>query len=85
MEADRFSTCRLGGLLPLASEFPLSLPGYYYQEIMLGYACGVNAIRTHGRGADSLGLWMELDLKQAGCSYQALFAGKFLSSTAASV
>jgi hypothetical protein len=31
--ADRFSTYRLGGLLPLASEFPLSLPGYYYQEI----------------------------------------------------
>jgi hypothetical protein len=30
---DRFSAYRLGGLLPLASEFPLSLPGYYYQEI----------------------------------------------------
>ncbi len=127
VEADRFSAYRLGGLLPLISEFPLSLPGYYYQEIsakqfallsgtyllpldreqrwnlnatastavvsylpgleqpgdwhngvgggllyrtstvkiMLGYAHGVNAIRTHGRGADSLGLWMQLDLKQA--------------------
>jgi hypothetical protein len=127
VEADRFSAYRLGGLLPLASEFPLSLPGYYYQEIsarqfalfsgtyllpldrkqrwnleatastalvsylpgleqpgdwnngvgggvlyrtssvkiMLGYAYGVNAIRTHGRGADSLGFWMQLDLKQA--------------------
>ncbi len=31
--ADRFSAYRLGGLLPLASEFPLILPGYYYQEI----------------------------------------------------
>src|SRR5947199_10504279 len=32
-DADRFSTYRLGSLLPLASEFPLSIPGYYYQEI----------------------------------------------------
>lgn len=31
--ADRFSAYRLGALLPLVSEFPLSLPGYYYQEI----------------------------------------------------
>lgn len=31
--ADRFSAYRLGGVLPLASEFPLTLPGYYYQEI----------------------------------------------------
>ncbi len=30
---DRFSAYRIGGFLPLASEFPLSLPGYYYQEI----------------------------------------------------
>ncbi len=30
---DRFSTYRLGGLLPLAAEFPLTLPGYFYQEI----------------------------------------------------
>jgi hypothetical protein len=33
LDADRFSAYRLGALLPLASEFPLSLPGYYYQEI----------------------------------------------------
>jgi len=32
-EADRFSAYRLGGVLPLAAEFPLSLPGYYFQEI----------------------------------------------------
>ena len=31
--ADRFSAYRLGGILPLTSEFPLSLPGYYFQEI----------------------------------------------------
>src|SRR5262249_49791143 len=33
VDADRFSSYRLGALLPLVSEFPLSLPGYYYQEI----------------------------------------------------
>src|SRR5262249_16291554 len=33
LQADRFSAYRLGALLPLVSEFPLSLPGYYYQEI----------------------------------------------------
>jgi hypothetical protein len=31
--ADRFSAYRLGSVLPLASEFPLNLPGYYFQEI----------------------------------------------------
>jgi len=31
--ADRFSAYRLGGELPLASEFPLSIPGYIYQEL----------------------------------------------------
>ena len=33
INADRFSAYRLGSVLPLVSEFPLSLPGYYYQEI----------------------------------------------------
>ncbi|HEX5398173.1 MAG TPA: hypothetical protein VFY06_03900 [Verrucomicrobiae bacterium] len=33
LNADRFSAYRLGGYLPLVSEFPLTLPGYYYQEI----------------------------------------------------
>jgi hypothetical protein len=33
IEADRFSSYRLGGVLPFASEFPLTLPGYYFQEI----------------------------------------------------
>ena len=32
-DADRFSAWRLGGVLPLVSEFPLVLPGYYYEEI----------------------------------------------------
>ena len=31
--ADRFSAWRLGGVLPLAAEFPLTLPGYYYTEL----------------------------------------------------
>jgi hypothetical protein len=33
VNADRFNAYRLGALLPLVAEFPLSLPGYYYQEI----------------------------------------------------
>ncbi len=33
LAADRFSSYRLGGSLPLVAEFPLSLPGYYFQEI----------------------------------------------------
>ncbi len=33
LAADRFSSYRLGGVLPLVAEFPLSLPGYYFQEI----------------------------------------------------
>ncbi len=33
LDADRFSAYRLGGFLPLAAEYPLSVPGYFYQEI----------------------------------------------------
>jgi hypothetical protein len=33
VHADRFSAYRLGGDLPLASEFPLAIPGYFYQEL----------------------------------------------------
>lgn len=33
IQADRFSAYRLGGILPFVSEFPLSIPGYLYQEI----------------------------------------------------
>jgi hypothetical protein len=32
-EGDRFSAYRLGGFLPFSSEFPLSIPGYYFQEL----------------------------------------------------
>ncbi|MGA3267346.1 MAG: hypothetical protein ABSE16_11040 [Verrucomicrobiota bacterium] len=125
VDADRFSAYRLGGFLPLSSEFPLSLPGYFYQEIsarqfvllngnyllpldpakrwalalnvssafvdylpgeeqpgnwlnglgggilwhspanrwkvMMNYGYGVDAIRSHGRGADSVGLLVQFD------------------------
>jgi len=30
--ADRLNAWRLGGVLPLMGEFPLALPGYYYEE-----------------------------------------------------
>jgi hypothetical protein len=127
VDADRFSAYRLGGYLPLVAEFPLSLPGYYFQEIsarqfvlfnanyllpldrsqrwnldanvatavvdylpgtaqpgnsltgvgggifyrapsdrlkiMLDYAFGVNAMRSHGRGANSIGLLMQWDFR----------------------
>jgi hypothetical protein len=33
IHADRFSAYRLGGNLPLSSEFPLFIPGYFYQEL----------------------------------------------------
>jgi hypothetical protein len=33
LNADRFSGYRIGGALPLVSEFPLTLPGYYFQEL----------------------------------------------------
>jgi len=126
VDADRFSAYRLGGELPLVSEFPLTLPGYFYQEIsarqfvllngnyivpldrkqhfsfdltassafvdylpgesqpgnwlngvgggilyrspadrlkiMVNYGYGVDAIRSHGRGANSIGLLMQLNL-----------------------
>lgn len=32
LDADRFSAFRVGGALPLAGEFPLSVPGYFFQE-----------------------------------------------------
>ncbi len=127
VEADRFSSYRLGSALPLASEFPLNLPGYYFQEItarhfallngeyflpldagknwgltffaatavvdylpgleqpgawhagagggltyksprgtwqvFLGYAHGVDAIRTGGPGANSFGVLYQYDLE----------------------
>ena len=126
VDADRFSAYRLGGFLPLIAEYPLSLPGYFYQEIsarqfvllnlnyllpldkakrwnidvnvasafvdylpgeaqpgnwlngvgggllyhspsdrwkiMLDYGYGVDAIRSHGRGANSVGVLVQFDV-----------------------
>jgi hypothetical protein len=128
VDADRFSAYRLGGYLPLVSEFPLSLPGYYFQEIsarqfvlfnanyllpldksqrwnlsvneatavvdylpgegqpgnsltgvgggifyrapsdrlkiMFDYAYGVDAMRSHGRGANTVGILLQWDLEK---------------------
>ncbi len=127
LNSDRFSAYRLGSVLPLASEFALNLPGYYFQEItatrfvlfsgvytlpldpaqdwcltafassaavtylpgfeqpgnwnsgvgggltyrspakvwevQLGYAYGINAIRSDGRGSHSVGLLLQIDLE----------------------
>ena len=41
--ADRFSAYRLGGFLPLIAEYPLSLPGYFYQEFSARQFALVNA------------------------------------------
>jgi hypothetical protein len=126
LNIDRLSSYRLGGNLPLNSEFPLSLPGYYFQElsarsfalmglnysmpiggqqrlrltfagttayvdylpdlaqpghwntgvgsgivyrsptdswqVAVAYGYGVDAIRSHGRGAQSLTFLVQFDL-----------------------
>jgi hypothetical protein len=126
IDADRFSAYRLGGFLPLAAEYPLLLPGYFYQEIsarqfalvnlnyllpldhekrwsldanfasavvdylpgeeqpgnslsgvgggilyhspsnrwkaMINYGYGIDAIRSHGRGASEVGFLLQIDL-----------------------
>ncbi|MEI8289759.1 MAG: hypothetical protein WCH99_09820 [Verrucomicrobiota bacterium] len=41
--ADRMSAYRLGGFLPLIAEYPLSLPGYYFQELSARQFALVNA------------------------------------------
>ncbi len=125
--SDRLTGYKLGAVLPLGAEFPLSLPGYYYQEIharqfallgglytvpldpgkhwhltgfaataivdytrgmaqpgdwhsgvggglgytsadkvwdvTIGYAYGVDAIRSDGRGAHTIGLALQYDLE----------------------
>jgi hypothetical protein len=50
--ADRFSAYRLGGNLPLASEFPLSIPGYFYQELSARNFISFNAQYTVPLNAD---------------------------------
>jgi hypothetical protein len=131
VDADRLSAFRLGGFLPLAAEYPLSLPGYYYQElsaksfvllggsymvpldrngrwnfsvtaataavdylpgleqpgqwhsgvgagffytsrtwrVMVDYGYGIDAIRSGGRGANSISLLVQLDLEPAREAY----------------
>jgi len=32
-DADQLNAWRMGGMLPLTSEFPLMVPGYYYEEL----------------------------------------------------
>jgi hypothetical protein len=43
VNADRFSAYRLGGFLPLISEYPLSLPGYFFQELSARQFALINA------------------------------------------
>jgi hypothetical protein len=43
VDADRLSAYRLGGFLPLIAEYPLSLPGYYYQEFTAKQFALINA------------------------------------------
>lgn len=50
--ADRFSAARLGGVLPLAAEFPLALPGYFYQEISARRFVHLNAAYIAPLSAD---------------------------------
>lgn len=40
---DRLSAYRLGGYLPLVAEYPLSLPGYYFQEFSARNFALINA------------------------------------------
>jgi hypothetical protein len=43
VDADRFSAYRLGGYLPLAAEYQLSLPGYYFDEFSARNFALINA------------------------------------------
>lgn len=43
IDADRFSAYRLGGYLPLAAEYPLSLPGYFFEEFSARNFALINA------------------------------------------
>ncbi|MDR3409502.1 MAG: hypothetical protein P4L87_00905 [Formivibrio sp.] len=43
VDADRLSAYRLGGYLPLVAEYPLSIPGYYFQEFSARQFALINA------------------------------------------
>ena len=49
--ADRFSAYRLGGNLPLSAEFPLLIPGYFYEELSARDLCHLErrVFRAAGR------------------------------------
>ncbi|MBN2507617.1 MAG: hypothetical protein JXQ71_13075 [Verrucomicrobia bacterium] len=59
---DRYSAYRLGGNLPLNAEFPLSLPGYYFQELsarafaLMGFNYGIPLDRRHRWHANVQGM-----------------------------
>jgi hypothetical protein len=43
LNPDRFSAYRVGSWLPFTSEFPLNLPGYFYQELSARNFINLNA------------------------------------------
>jgi hypothetical protein len=43
LNADRMTAYRLGGFLPLSAEYPLSIPGFYYQELSARQFALINA------------------------------------------
>ena len=43
VDADRLSAYRMGGFLPLVAEYPLSLPGYFYDEFSARQFALINA------------------------------------------
>jgi hypothetical protein len=43
LDSDRLNCFRLGGFLPLAAEYPLSLPGYFFQEFSARQFALINA------------------------------------------
>ncbi|HEY1662068.1 MAG TPA: hypothetical protein VGI03_06585 [Verrucomicrobiae bacterium] len=68
VDADRFSAYRLGGFLPLAAEYPLSLPGYFYQEISARQFALLNA--NYLLPLDTRMHWsLDLDASTAAVSY----------------
>ncbi len=90
LEVDRFSAYRMGALLPLAAEYPLSLPGYYYQEIsardfiLLGGNYIIPLDRTARWNLDLTAATAGVDyipgFKQTGNWHSGVGAGVFYSS-----
>ncbi len=52
LHADRLSAYRVGGYLPLVSEFPLEVPGYYFQEFSAERFALLSGVYTWGFGPD---------------------------------